>query len=198
MERLMKIYLILLLSMFISMTALSSDFQVTRSKGEILVNGTKYHDQLKIITGDTIQAIGKKSFIQIKTSSGSVFLVKNGKLVIEKFTKKTTLISLIRGKFFHFYDKTKNRKSFKVKTKTAVMGVRGTKYMIDAQKDQSYLCVCQGVVLAQLKDSDKTHTINTGDDIFLKNGSAHKQRANSQMMSMAKKEFKEMGYPVSL
>jgi hypothetical protein len=185
-----------MLALIISTTAFSAQFSIVRMNGKILVNGTKLDKKNEIIVGDTIEALGKKSFIQLKTKSGSVFLIRNGKLILEKFNKKSSLVSLIKGKFYHFYNKKKSKRIFKVKTKTAVMGVRGTKYMIEVKPDKSYLCVCQGEVSAQLLTSSKIHSIKAGDDIFLSKNSTHKQKASDQMMSMVKDEFKAMGHPV--
>ena len=189
--------IILCLSLFLSLTALASNFTVIRKHGKILINGTQVTNKTEIIVGDTIEAVGKKSFIQIRTKDGSVFLIRNGKLILEKFTKKSSLVSLLKGKFFHFYNKTNKNKSFRVKTKTAVMGVRGTKYMIEAKPEEAYLCVCQGVVSAKLKSSKKVHAIKAGDDIFLSKNTAHKKLASTQMMSMVKDEFLAMGHPVT-
>lgn len=189
---------IVLLFTFFTVSTLASEIAIVRTSGKVLVNGVALNSKTEIISGDTVEAIGKKSFIQLKTKFGSVFLIRNGKIILEKFTKRSSLVSLLAGKFFHFYNKNVSKKVFKVKTRNAVMGVRGTKYMLDAKKNETYLCVCQGIVSAKLKDSQNIHMVNAGDDILLRKSSARKKRASSQMMTMAKNEFKAMGHPVVL
>ena len=153
---------------------------------------------LEINVGDKLVASGKKSLVQVKSSEGSTFLVRNGELLIKKFEKKLTVVHLLKGKFFHYLDTKKKKRSFIVKTKTASLGVRGTKYMVEAEDDKTYLCVCEGKVAIKSNLSKKLYTTSAGEDIDILNTMADfkVRKASDMMFDMTAKEFLEMGLPL--
>lgn len=174
------------------------EFKIQRLSGSVTINDNPASLTTPLKTGDTITAIGKKSYIQIKNDLGSTFLIKDGKMKLAKFEKEESVVSLIKGKFYHYFNNKKRKGRFKVKTKHAVMGVRGTKYMVESNNKYDYLCVCEGSVFAMRNKNDNAITVNRGEDLFYHLGKkkAHKQSASEQMMSMATMEFKLMGHPV--
>ena len=192
----------LLLLTLISLSSIAGEFSIERYKGEVSVNSiivTKDNfNILEINAGDTLVAKGKKSLVQVKSSGGSTFLIRNGELTIKKFEKKVTVVHLLKGKFFHYLDTKTKKRSFIVKTKTASLGVRGTKYMVEATDDKTYLCVCEGRVAIKSNLSKKLYTASKGEDIDVLNSMADfKVREASDMMyDMTAKEFSEMGLPL--
>lgn len=167
---------------------------VTRINGDVKVNGKALTKDAKLKVGDNLTADGKKSFVQFKTIYGSVILLKDGELKLTDLQKKSSKVELVKGEFFH-YMKEKSKRNFSVKTKSAVMGIRGTKYYISEKQDESYLCVCEGVVEA--KRGDETQLISKNEDLHVKDGQKLKKlKANEMMIMMTASGFKEMGYPV--
>lgn len=189
--------IISILSLIFSLNSFGAESvaSVTRLSGEVFVNGSalKLEDSLKV--GDKLKAVGKKSFIQFKTIYGSVILLKDGELNLINLQKKSSLVDLVKGEFFH-YMKEKTDRSFTVKTKSAVLGVRGTKYYISERDDESYLCVCEGRVEA-IRDDEK-ELISKDEDLHIKAGEPLKKlKANKMMIKMTASGFEEMGYPVN-
>ena len=190
--------LTMMLTLLFSFSIYAVDFKVKRMSGKIFVNTKKITKSTLLKVGDTIQAKGKKSFIQIQNDLGSSFLIKNGTMKLVKFESDESVINLVKGKFFHYFDKEIGKGKFRVKTKHAVMGVRGTKYMIESNDKYDYLCVCEGSVAASRSLKDKTIFVNKGEDLFYYQGKkeAKKQNSSDQMFAMTADEFKLMGHPI--
>lgn len=188
------ITIIFLLNCF---SVLGFEYQVKRFNGKILVNDKPYSEKTILKEGDKITAIGKKSFIQIGYEDKSSYLIKNGEMVLEKVEENESIISLLKGKFFH-YKKPGLKRKFLLKTKNATMGVRGTKYMVEATEFYDYLCVCEGEVEAKKNDNNRKFHVGFNEDLFLyHDGQKPKYgKSASQMFDMTSKEFKAMGYPV--
>ncbi len=195
----MKLFLILFT---LSLPILAKDFSVQRFNGDVFVNTIKVTNEnlnkIDLKIGDTIEARDKKSFIQIKSHRGSTFLIRNGSMTLNKYNKKVTVISLLKGKFFHFLDTKKNKRSFIIKSKTASLGVRGTKYMVEASDDNTYLCVCEGKVAIKSNLSKKLYMTKAGEDIDILNTMADfkVREATDMMIDMTAKEFSDMGIPL--
>lgn len=183
------------LTLFISLlTSLSiySSVQVVRYKGDILINSKKYDKTIKIKIGDTVHAKGDRSFIHMKTSFGSNITLRDGSLKVEKTQSKSTVMNLISGKFYH-YLKPGTKRKFTLKTKNAVLGIRGTKYYVEAKDDDTYLCVCEGSVEAT--SLEKILVLNKNEDVHLnKDKKSSKFKASPQMISNVGETFSEMGF----
>lgn len=192
----------LLFTFFVLLSSLNLfavEFSATRHYGVVLINGKAFNSSTILKVGDTLQASGKKSFIQIKTDLGSVFLIRNGEMKLEKFNSEESSVNLISGKFFHFFNKKTHKRKFQVKTRHAIMGVRGTKYMISTSAKEDYLCVCSGKVSAKKNDEKKEYIVGVNEDLFFYSSDkpSHKQSATKQMVSMTSGEFDKMGFPVN-
>ncbi|ATH07727.1 hypothetical protein BIY24_07145 [Halobacteriovorax marinus] len=192
-----------LITFFILLTStFAQDFTIQRYKGEVFVNSTLVSSAnektIEIKIGDTLAAKGKKSFLQVKSNKGSTFLVRDGELVLQKFNSKLTVVKLLKGKFFHFLDTEKNKRSFIVKTETASLGIRGTKYMVEASDEKTYLCVCEGKVAIKSNQTKKLYFTNAGEDIDILSTMADfkVKKASLTMIDMTAKEFSDMGHPL--
>lgn len=190
-----------IMAILLSFSALCSDFSIKRFSGDVVIDNVKLtkknQKNVKLNEGSTIVANGKKSFVQVRSDLGSVFLVRNGKLVLTSVSAKKTSVQLVKGKFFHYFNKAKKRE-FTVKTKNAVMGVRGTKYMVQASEDKTYLCVCEGKVAINKKDNAKEYLIKKDFDIDIETGKETRapRDASKMMKEVSYGEFASMGYPI--
>ena len=180
------------LSLLILVVSFNLEAATVRNiKGTVTVNSVKIDKEKKVGSGDQIAAIGKGSSVQIFFEDGSRSLLRNGKLSItEEVPQEKTLLNLARG--ILFTSKEKGKSNLEVKTKNAVMGVRGTKFYIEENPDDTYLCVCEGVVAIQ---NDKATTlVERNEDVHTdKNASLKKAPASDMMLDMAWDGFKEMG-----
>lgn len=115
------------------------------------------HDQIKTAKGAKV----KISFI----NRSSLHLGENAHLIVNKIlyeskgSKSNSLFKLLRGKIRAVVEKLGNRDSkFEIETKTAVVGVVGTEFIISAYKyseekqDITRVICCKGTV--SLKNSD--------------------------------------------
>jgi len=55
-------------------------------------------------------------------------------------------MELVTGTIYAWTNKLTNNERFRVKTKWASFAVRGTKFYLEENKKESYLCVCEGMV----------------------------------------------------
>lgn len=191
----MKLFIILLSLTF---TLYANDFEVIKVRGNAKANDKTLSVGDKVASGSNIECDGKGSFVQFKSSEGSLFLLRNGKLKLNKDQNaKETYLNLLRGKLFHALDKTKTNEKVKIKTIQAVFGIRGTKYFIEVKDEKSYLCVCEGVVRAKDVRTLENIDVKANEDLYLYSSKdPEKKDANKMMIEMGAKEFAEMGVPL--
>lgn len=193
----MKLFLLIFIPCFIfcSAQAFAYDAKIVLLRGKVLVNGKATTEKMKLFYGDRVESVGKKSFAQILFKSSSKLMVKNGAIVLEKLKSSGTLIKLIRGTIFSFVNK-KAKKDFIVKTGSASLGVRGTKFLAMYENKETYLCVCEGSV----RISNKTGKIDVlkNQDIHVSENSTLKtSKINEAMFNMSRDGFGEMGMPLN-
>ena len=168
--------------------------KAVKIKGDVLINNIPLTFKTVIKDGDVIVAKGKKSFSQIKMTNGSTFLIRDGKLTIVAKNKNKSGVNLAKGLLHIFFDKTKNS-DFKVWTKNGSLGVRGTKFLVMETSDDTYLCVCEGVVNAS--NQKMSLDVTKGQDIHMtKSNNLKTFEANKRMWSIANKGFDLMGIPL--
>jgi len=173
----------------------AKEAKIVRLKGEVTVSGkvVKLGDNIK--EGAEVVASGKSSFVQLKFADGSMILLKDGVLKIERpQSKNSNSIKFMKGVMFVFKN-NQSKNKFTVKTKNAAMGVRGTKFYVMESDQDSYLCVCHGTV--EVTNTKGSININKKEDIHVtQNGLLKKTVANKMMWMVATQGFKEMGIPV--
>lgn len=118
-----------------------------------------------------------------------------------KGAEKSESAQLFFGQLFLALKKIKDtgKRSFKVKTATATMGVRGTKFFVEANPDKTYLCVCEGKVEARHIDGNmKSAMVAAGDDLDIRKDGDKLivKKAAAMMIDLSKNVFLEMGVPV--
>ncbi len=160
--------------------------EVIFTKGEVSVEtGIKNKKTVrKIKKGHKLQLnevviTGNKSLAVIKLKDKSTLKVdKNSKMRVSAILKKLspTKVEISKGAvFFNIIKKKAVGKkvpvSFKVQTRTAAMGVRGTTFFVSASgKDKNYdtwMCVKEGTVEAKRHKSNKAVLVRTGEGVKL-------------------------------
>lgn len=179
------------LTLITSFSAFSETGFVRKLTGEVFADGKKLALNDKVMDGQTIEARGSKSIVILKFESGGQVALKDGLMKLEPSdVKSESLIILTKGIFASHFIK-KNNSTQKVKAKHAVMGIRGTKYYIEAKDESTYLCVCDGSV--EISDGKKTELIGKNEDATAApNISLEKTKANPMMIDMALALVKEM------
>lgn len=178
------------LVLFLSISAFS-DVTLTNLKGLVKVNDKEVVEGAVAKSKDTISAEGKGSSVQITFDDKSRTLLRNGKLVIrEDDIEKKSIISLLGG--IIFVSKEKSQRDLIVKTKFAVMGIRGTKFFVEEKETDSYLCVCEGAV--EIQNLKSTAIVEKDEDVMVSLGKPFKKTsAKKEMRQIAREGFIEMG-----
>lgn len=187
-------YLLIFLCFSISISAWSFEAFISKINGDVTINSKKANvgDPLKI--GNIVEAKGAKSFFIVKYENGTTFIIKNGKLKVKKLDKKKSKVDIIKGIMSVSVIKNSEQK-FSVATKNAVMGVRGTKFWISEDAEESYLCVCEGAVEVE----NKTHKelVSRNEDTHVKkNGKFTVTKAPTDMWKMAVMDLELLGVSV--
>ena len=161
---------------------------LTRFSGNVSINDGAVVSPQKVKAGDKITAQGPKSFFIIRYENGSRFMVRDGGIQVLKDSPKNKKIDLIKGVLFA-YLKPKSKQNLEVLTKSAVMAVRGTKFLVSEDPKDTYLCVCEGAV--EIKNSTGSMSIAKGQDIHVKSKKSKLKMsgANSAMWTMAQEGF---------
>lgn len=187
-----KLSLLVTLLLF-PLLSFASTVEVLKVRGEVTGAGAVLKVGSTLKEGDLIEVKGSKSFIQLRFEDGSQLLQKEGRLTLRKIAKGKTLLSLLKGIIFVFKN-PESKSKLNVKTKTASLAVRGTKFYVE-ETDKTYLCVCEGTVAARNKFG--TIDVTAGEDLYAPTRqSLEKKEANKMMMKMALEGFDLMGLPV--
>lgn len=182
---------VLLAALFVSGFAFA-DATITRMNGDVKVNGKALSKDSVVKTGEELVITGKQSFAQIKFDDGSRMLVKEGSVKLsepEKAEKKTNLVQLVKGTIF--VDKAKSESPLKIKTSHSIMGIRGTKFFVQEDPKETYLCVCEGTV--EISNGVSTELVTMKEDATVSSGKAFKKsKANQMMWDMATQGVNEI------
>jgi hypothetical protein len=151
-------------------------------KGMTLLEGTHIKTYSKSIVrikhGDTTMNVSPKTIITL----GPETLTK----------KKPNSIRLLKGFLWaktNKKDKKKNN-TFNVKTKSAVMGVRGTQFAVSHSKhDGSLTCVCEGSVEITQKEKSNIISRGAGLETYKDKGQTTKNYMSLMKKGVPKKSF---------
>jgi hypothetical protein len=187
---------VFLVSMLFSTLAFSAGFapvaNVVKIKGTAFINKEKIKVGAEIATGMEISIPNKTDFIEVKFQNGHIIRMAGAKVIVEDITPKSTLFSLVKGKIFSFVKPLTTGETFVIKTNRASMGVRGTKFFIDESQKETYLCVCDGTVVA--KTPNEEIAVEKDKDLFVSGSKPSKLvDASKRMLDMGNKTFKDMG-----
>lgn len=179
---------------FISIMLITCNLQaavIKNIKGTVTINSVRVDKEKKVGTGDQIAASGKGSSVQIFFDDGSRSMLRNGRLSIsEDIPQEKTLLTLAKG--ILFTSKAKSKSNLQVKTKNTVMGIRGTKFYVEESTEDTYLCVCEGIV--EIKNDRATTLVEKNEDVHSnENPTLKKSPASDDMLKMAWDGFNEMG-----
>lgn len=114
---------------------------ITRNKKKLLIK-----KGMDIFQGDEVNTQTKKTIVQIGFKDGTaISLSGKTNLVIKKkiitAKKSTTLLKLLKGKVRSKVKKLQPGSDYKVATKTAVAGVRGTDFVVEKHSPPKILCL---------------------------------------------------------
>ncbi len=148
------LFLILALALFPSLTLAANVGKVKKLVGQahILKDSALKWDALKkgypLNAGDIVRTM-PRSTLMISLKDGSVlFLAEDTKLKIKAVSEKEeSFFSMFSGKMRAVVRKRVNKRSkFKVRTRTALAGVKGTDFIIIIKKDLTIVVTYEGVV----------------------------------------------------
>jgi hypothetical protein len=164
------------------------------------VNGTAYFNKEKIAVGAEVTEgmeinIPKKGdYVEVKFQNGHLVRLTGAKVKVETLNPKNTLFNLLKGKIYSAIKPLTKDETFQVKTKRVSFGVRGTKFMVEESKKNSYLCVCEGIVAA--KSNAGEVDVNKDEDLTIRSlkEAPKASLATKNMMNMTNQVFMDMGF----
>lgn len=188
---------IIIAAMLLALSTFTFGAELKRFNGNVTVNGEQPVKGQMLALGDVLVANGKSSFFLVQYKDGSRFMIKNGELKVEKLDqkKKVSLYHLVKGGLFLFINPKSNR-DFGIKTKNVSMAVRGTKFWIKETEEESYLCVCDGIV--ETSNSAGTKLVKDNQDVRIRDYNAPIEVTipSEQMWKLALEGLKELGVEV--
>lgn len=192
---------IFIAAFLLSITFLSSAFasgfmevaNVTKIHGKAFIDKEEIKVGAEVAEGMIINLPASKDFIEIKFQNGHVVRLTGANVKVETLNPKNTLFTLIKGTIFSAIKPLTQNETFHVKTKRVAFGVRGTRFYIDESKKATYLCVCEGSVIA--KSSKGEVEVKKDEDLTLtsKKSKLKVVKASQMMIDMGNTTFKDMG-----
>jgi len=165
-------------------------------KGDVFIDENRIPDDMvkqrvPLHSGAKIKAQGQDSIVIVEYTDKSRYMLIDGELTITTLEPQRSILSLIKGMLFNYINPESSHQ-FKVQTKRGSFGVRGTKFWLQEDERESYLCVCEGVV--SVRNNHSLMFVNKGEDLHMANPyeSLEKKLADKRMWRMSKKGFKLM------
>lgn len=190
-----------LAAVLLSLTFLSSAFasgfmqvaNVTKIQGKAFIDKEQIKVGAEIAEGMELSIPKSADYVEVKFQNGHLVRFTGAKVKVETLNPKNTLFHLVKGKIFSVIKPLTQDETFHVKTKRAAFAVRGTKFMVEETKKQSYLCVCEGVVAT--KSAKGEVEVKKDEDLSLANAKSELKAtfAAKSMIKMANTVFGEMG-----
>lgn len=190
-----------LAAVLLSLTFLSSTFasgfmqvaNVTKIQGKAFIDKEQIKVGAEIAEGMELSIPKSADYVEVKFQNGHLVRFTGAKVKVETLNPKNTLFHLVKGKIFSVIKPLTQDETFHVNTKRAAFAVRGTKFMVEETKKQSYLCVCEGVVAT--KSAKGEVEVKKDEDLSLANAKSELKAtfAAKSMIKMANTVFGEMG-----
>lgn len=189
-------------ALFLSSYAFAFEgLRVVKKSGQVLYNQKEVRVGEFLPLGGVIE-VGNtdESLVDLTYPEGHrLRLKKNTKVNLKALsTKNASQIDITIGKVFAHFVKGKKAENIQIKTKSAVVGVRGTKFAVEENEEKgTYVCVCEGVVNVRgvgdhSKDGERT--VKAGQDLWARPGKSMGTPVDSPDMSkMTTAEFADMG-----
>lgn len=177
----MKIHVFFFLLMF-SGVSLAADGNFILLKGDVKINNQVANQKMPISFGDNI-LVGKDSYAILKIKPGTILKLKPSTSINIAQPKKGKKLSRYNYilKFGEIFVKAKRTKKnrYKVLTRDAVLGVRGTVFFTSysKEKQETWMCVNEGAVHLKSKINDKKATlVKAGEGVLVKKDSPLKAK----------------------
>lgn len=147
----------------------------------------------EISEGMEVRVLKLSDYVDIKYQNGHVIRLTGGVMKVKDLNPKTSVIQLLKGTLYSLVKKLTKDEKFTVNTSKASFGVRGTRFYIEEKKKESYLCVCEGKVVADR--GGETIDVIKDQDLFVKSNQKLKiTPASKNMIKMGNDVFKELNY----
>lgn len=173
--------------------------EVIKVSGAVRVGGQAAKAGMAVRAGARIETDrSDASFVDIRLPNDRTVRLKNGEMLLANLSDQFVL-RLDRGKLFAHTDALSKGQTFKIQTPSAVAGIRGTKFFMEAKPDETYICVCEGKVWAKKKGMagmmGKEIVVSAGEDAHVRPKEKLQPPVESPMMAkMTWDEFKNMGF----
>lgn len=128
---------------------------IYEARGEVAINGRALAANTIISANDTITT-GKASQLIFVVGKDAFLLREASTLQLSGSDTLVHTLRLITGAVLTVFGKSEHR----LTTPTSTLGIRGTGVYVEAQPEQSYVCVCYGTVDIAATGSDQRETIN--------------------------------------
>lgn len=156
-------------------------------KGDVFKNG-KTLKKTDLVKYDDLISTKDDSMAIIKVDNSTIKIRSNSEVVIKKYSYKgkKDLVSFFLKRGEVFFKGKKNKDSrYRVRTKMAVMGVRGTEFFTTYSGDKNkevWMCVNEGQVKVNMivdgkLQKNKALLVNKGEGIFINSSKLPKKRA---------------------
>ncbi|EQC47557.1 FecR domain-containing protein [Bacteriovorax sp. Seq25_V] len=164
------IYVLIVLIFNLELFAQEVQGQIVLLRGQVTVSGSHASKNQKINEGAIVET-GIRSFTKIKFSNGSSVVVgANSKIVLSQLSEeKPRVLNLLKGKIRADVEKAQSPNDYTmfIKTKTASIGVRGTRFLLTHNSENlvSSVLTFEGEV-HEFKYSDKEilESVRIGDN----------------------------------
>jgi len=158
----MMVFFSLVLSFFLGISAQAEPYKVALKKGRVEITRKGQPVTGEVISGDEVKVF-KASILILKNSKETLKIMQDT-VITPLESNGGSIIKLAKGSLVSWVQK----KEFKVKTKSTVLGVRGTKFFVQATGESDlWMCVQEGVVNVETRGVKKAVDVPAGKGVFV-------------------------------
>ena len=168
----------LFLLMFLSTTVFAQIGQVVALKGDVKVERESKIQELllkdKILKNDQISTLNNSRTQLLLNDETIITIGENSIFKVDEYLFNEEKDSSLKMNFFNGTFKIisgkigkLNPNNFKLQTKTASIGIRGTEILLQLEaKKEKFMCT-QGTIIVTRKDTNNTTTLNVGESLVI-------------------------------
>lgn len=146
--------------MCFSFSAVADTYQVAYQKGKVEIFRNKKKVSPPVQSGDVVKV--HRGGLLVLKSPQETLKIMHDTVISPRETKEGTLIDLVKGALISLV----SNKSFKVRTRSTILGVRGTQFFVQTTGDKDlWMCVNEGVV--NVKKGKESVDVPAGKGVFV-------------------------------
>ncbi|MBI9107410.1 MAG: FecR domain-containing protein [Spirochaetales bacterium] len=169
--------------------------------GDVTINDESADFGMKVPFGAVVTT-GPGSYCEIVFNRKNIFRIQESTIAEIRLSPSSPEITIKKGTFAALFTKLEALtmdEPFKIRTQTAVAGVRGTAFFVKAlDADNTYICICNGELEVTDTEADSREVIESGHHkaIYFRNVNGETVVDNAPMLYHTDEDMEALAFHI--